>query len=469
MNVFSVRLVSALAGVVSSFFVYLLMKDSKILKKSATKYITTFLFILSPWVIFHSRVGYELTLGFMFFVMGVWFFSKSIEKLRFLKYSVVFLTLATYTAYTYRFIVPMFLLIGLVVFKDKIFIKKSKNKIFKNFALALFLQIPHLMIILTPAFFPKWDMTSESVVFSQALKINNILPYTLSYSLAFAREFFSQFTTYFSPQSLFFLPDPDLQRSLPELSVFYFWMVVPYFLGLLVLWREKRSDFVKLVIILAVISPVPAALTRDPFSTHRAFPLVLPLIMIIGLGMDFLARRCLTKVFYTGFIMLTFLSLVFLWRSYFVILPKERAIYWGWGFDKMAYFIKQNPDYNYVIDQSRQKLSYPQLAFFMKYDPVRFQKDVNGQVLGNYYHTIEYEKYDYFGNVKFRNIIWEEDIYENNILVGDEYFVSEAQEKEHYLDLLFEIKSPINEVVLKGYKTNPQKKCLDNPEDIKCR
>ena len=51
----------------------------------------------------------------------------------------------------------------------------------------------------------------------------NIVPHNL---FSILREFLSQYLAYLSPSNLFWYPDPDLQRSLPLLSVFSsFWLI----------------------------------------------------------------------------------------------------------------------------------------------------------------------------------------------------------------------------------------------------
>ena len=59
--------------------------------------------------------------------------------------------------------------------------------------------------------------------------------------------------------------------------------------------------------------------------------------------------------------------------AFFVFLPKERAKVWGYGIDKIADEIKKRPGTNFVIDQSRIKPTYMNLAFFLQYPPDIYQ------------------------------------------------------------------------------------------------
>lgn len=466
LTIFSVRLISALAGFLGFVAIYLLLKSAGVLKRDITPELGVVLYLISPWVILQSRTGYEVTLAFLFFSLGVLLVWRSLSYPFWVIPAITFLSLSTYTAYSERYIAPLFILGSLILFRKTFFSQKFKKHIFLGLLIFFLTQIPHFKILFTPAFFPKSGLFGGGIIESQADKLF-IFPRPVALALSFSREFLAQYVTYFSPESLFFLPDPDLQRSIPELSGFYPWIAVPYFVGLYYLWKLRRKNFAKFVILLALVAPLPAALTKDPFSTHRAYPLVLPLVLIVALGADRLISFYprLSKIFLP---VLIFMSLVLLWRGYFILLPKERASYWGYAYKYLADEIVMRPNEVFVIDQARQKPTYIQLAFHLKYPPEEFQALFPKTLQESYYYEANVDTKINFGNIRNRNINWENDIYENQILVGDSLAISETQAKEHYLEKQFEIVSPIDEVLLEGYKTNPIVKCENNYAKEKC-
>jgi len=336
LDIFSVRFISALAGLGSAFIVYYFLKLKGFTKNKHIPILVLLFTIISPWLLLHSRVGYEVSLGLFLFSLGVYFSWKGLTKRSNLIYGFIFLSISTYAAYTQRFIVPLFIAGFLFIFRDKLFGKKKSKIIKKAVIFSLLLQIPNMYLLTTSAFFPKSDLFSRDIVIFLAQKSSIHLPYAISYGLSYLREVFSQYASYFSPRSLFYLPDPDMQRSMPELSTFYFWMVIPYFVGLFLLWKERKKDVSKLLLLLLIISPIPAAFTKDPFATHRAMPLFLPIILIIGRGIDRIADSLPTKVWISLCVLLFALSSLMLWRSYFVFLPKERAEKWMYGVEQLA-------------------------------------------------------------------------------------------------------------------------------------
>jgi hypothetical protein len=139
-------------------------------------------------------------------------------------------------------------------------------------------------------------------------------------------------------------------------------------------------------------------------------------------------------------------------------LPKERAKVWGYGLSELAEEIKKRPETKFVIDQSRVKPTYINLAFFLRFPPEEFQRSVDPSIVKNYYTYPGFSGEYNFGNIETRNIFWKEDIYKKGILVGDEYAISEKQAEEHFLTKVFEIRDPIDNIIFAGFQTNPEKK-----------
>lgn len=452
LSVFSVRFVSAVAGLLSIFPFFGILYTSGILKKKWSLLAGTLLFTISPWLILYSRTGYEISLSFLLFTSGVFFAWIGLKKQKYFIPSIIFLSLTTYASYAGRFVIPLFVISFLIVFRKKIFSSKNKKYLYLSLIVGFITQIPNFWLMTTPAFFPKSDLLYSSIVPSQALKSSRFLPYFISYPLSFIREFLSLYLTYFSPRSLFFVGDPDLQRSIPELATFYFWEVIPYAIGLYVLIKEKNKNFIKLLLILFLITPIPAALTKDPFSTHRAIMALLPFSIIITLGVDAVVSKFNKFVNIVLTLFFISISLLFLWRSYFVLMPHERARYWGYGVEELSQIIVNNPDKHFIIDTSRIKPPYMNLAFFTKLNPSEFQKSVNQNIKNNYYTDLEFNNYYKFANLETKTIDWKTDLYKNVVLVGDQLAVSDGQAKEHGLIKMFEIKDPVGEVIFVGYE-----------------
>ena len=198
--------------------------------------------------------------------------------------------------------------------------------------------------------------------------------------------------------------------------------------------------------------------------------MLLPLVIVISLGANkllVLIKESWLK--YVTVIFLTTVSLFLLWRGYFVLLPNERARVWGYGYKELAEFINNRPKERFVIDQSRIKPVYIELAFFNKYPPEKMHQAVDPSIKENYYSEVVFDSFYQLGNIDIRKIEWQEDIYQEQIIIGDELSISNEQAEEHFLKKVFEVEDPIGSLIFRGYKTNPEEKCRSNSQNIHCQ
>ena len=82
------------------------------------------------------------------------------------------------------------------------------------------------------------------------------------------------------------------------------------------------------------------------------------------------------------------------------------------------------------------------LAFFLKYDPIKYQKENFEVSLPEYHTNLNRNKEKHIGNIVVRSINWERDLAIDQILVGDELGISTQQIEVHKLKLISEIKYP---------------------------
>lgn len=455
LNAYSVRIISIISGSLMILVMYGFLKQSKLISGKII-YFLMLLFLITPWNFFFSRAGYEIYLGFFLFSLGIFFCWRGFKRTVLLPIGLVILSVSTYAAHPQIYSVPVFVLGFLVLFHKLI----NKKHFIIGLILALIIQIPHMTLLGTQAFLNKSDLFYSGEIISNAAKII-FLPSVISIPLSFTYSFFSRAITYLSPYSLFFLPDPDVQRSVPELSVFYSWMAVPFLTGIFVLLKNIKDNFVKYLILLITVSLVPAALTKDPFSTQRVLSLLLPLFLIICFGLSVVFEKIGLKKFSAGFVFIFLISVTLLWRSYFILLPAERAVSWNYGFKEIAKFITANPQNSYVIEQIHAKPVYIELAFFLNTNPEILQNSVDPKTKNDYYNFSKFNPDYKFGNIETRTIKWEEDIYRKQVLVGDELVVSKTQAGEHFLTEVFGINDPRGYPVLKGFMTDPEKKCKE--------
>lgn len=447
-QIISFRLISVVSALVSVLFFYLFVRKLKIFSSSHANLITTGLYAISPWLVFNARLGYEVTLAYTLFNLGVYFLYAALGKPKNYIFSFLFFSLATYSAHTQRFLVPIFCILFFLIFRNTVFKKSNYKYLFWSAIFTFFIHTLHLSVISTPAFWVKNQRLIEG-----GRVLHNI---------------FNQTTSYLSTKNLFYeLTDIDLQHTIPGISVMYNWMVIPFLIGLFLLVKRRREKNIKFLGLITATSLIPAVLSGEFISIQRALPFLLPLMIVIGLGLDFMLK----KARFWGIVAMLVLfpiSFLLLYRSYFVLFPVERADGWNYGYDKLAEYIINNANKNFVIDNSRNPRNYILLLHFLNYPPQRYQSEVDSKYKNDYYRSLPPENSYKFGNIEVREINWKYDSYKDQIIVGDPLSVSDSQAKEHLLEKVGEIKNPVNNPILILYKTNPVEKCKQNTNKEFC-
>lgn len=440
----AVRIPSGLASLLGIVIVYLFVEKLGLSKSRVVGLAGAFTFAIVPWVFYYARIGYEVATGYIIFSLGVLLLWGGLSQKKVSLAGLFVLSVSSYIAHTERYLVPIFLFSLIVFFRKQIFVKKNTKKIIIGSIVLFVTQIPNLFLLSTKSFWVKNSLINPNT----GQMIN---------------DFVSQWLTYLSPKELFGISsDINLQHTSPELSLVYSWLIIPFLIGLYQLYLVKNTLVGKFLIIWLLVAPIPGALSGHFISIQRVMPLIVPVTLVVSLGFDFIRSRVGRRFFISGFILLSVFSLLLLWRSYFVLFPKERWPYWSYGYEQLAGIIKDRPSDHFVIDSTRARTVYIGLLFYLKYPPETYQKLIPPGFTTNYYSNPDIDLSRRFANLELRPVIWASDVFVDQILVGDALAISDQQASEHFLDKVLEINDPNGVPILFGYKTNPTKKRADN-------
>lgn len=463
MSVWSTRVLSAVMGVIGIWFCFWLVKNLS--KKTNLGLITALLMAISPWHIIFSRTSYETNVAFTFLLIALWSFYKFKKNKRWLILTALMAALSFLTYHSERVIVPLVFLVLFIKERKEIFEKKNIKTLIVAVLFGLLLILPTIKLMATPGFLSRLNSLS---ILSNKVKSswgfdgnlngwkNNVFNNQIILQV---KEFGSLYTSYFSPRYLFGLGDPGPRSSYPDLAPFLFWQLPFLIIGIIWLFKktikENNKEIKFLIILMMLVSPIPASITRDPFSSIRALPLVLPLTILVAVGINKLIEKYkkLGIIISIGLIIWSsgkiYLS-VFKFNDYF------RGWSWEEGIKDMVEQVKES-DLPIVIDNSRGEI-YSQVLFFTKANPKTYQEN-NFEVKENeYYNDMTRNKIKKIDEITIRGIVWGEDILKEQILVGDDLSINEKQMEEHCLSLVFEIKDREGKVIYRGVKTHPKDK-----------
>lgn len=390
LNAFSARFPSALFGVFSVIIIFFLVR--KLFNEKAGL-LASLLFAISPWAIGLSRVTIEPNIAITFFLLGLLLYIISLERAKFLIFSVICFVLVVYTYSAYVLFLP------LVALALLIWNRKYVRKNLKIYIISAILFI----ILVIPNFVTK--NTTIGVRFSQVGITNNVNsiglinilndergaclkkynPYICKVInnkiILFSSTFFKNYSSHFSINFLYNNGTPTQQSILPERGLNYAFGIIFFILGLVWIVRnkDKRGYF---LIVLLLLSPIPDSLTGDGHY-GRASIMIPFLIISEGVGLFYLleifskVRNIFVRdALYLGSILLMFSAAAIFWINYTTYFKDYYSISSQYGYEdlmKNVYRQKNNYDKIYISRHLNDTKQYVYYLFYTKYDPSKYQ------------------------------------------------------------------------------------------------
>lgn len=468
---FAVRLPSALFGFLTIPMLYLLVKKLTLDKHGEiVALLSAFFLSISPWHIILSRTAYESTVALFLLLLATYFFLIALKKYWIYPLSAVFFATSFLAYHAERIVTPIVVIFLIVHYRKEIFAKFAQKlfPLIVSLLLGLLIIGPTLFLMRSPGFLKRAGSLnifsySNQMPYGYSLeKINIINPnlFNNKYLLS-AKEFASLYVSYFSPRYLFFLGDSIPRSSLPGLGSFFVWELPLYLFGLYELVKNKDIDLKYFVITLLIISPIPAALTRDPYSIIRALPMLIPLIIILSLGalnILNLLRRISRKILIPIILVILGLSLTRFYISLYYYNDYFNYSYWSYGWQQAVATISSlDPKFPVIVDNSRGE-PYTNILFFLKFAPATYQQTNHEVNPAEYYNDLSRNHTKYIGNITVKKIDWGVDSdHVEQYLVGDTLTISDAELHNHRLIKISDILNPDGTVAIRIVKTTPLK------------
>lgn len=464
---FAVRFPSFFFSILTFPILYLLIK--KIAPKKyaiSLSLLTNLVLAISPWHILFGRTNFECNVALFFFLSGIYFFYKGLEKPKNLLFSAILFAIAIPAYHAQRVVTPLTMIVLFVRHKKTLLSQKHICFLVVGSILGFLILLPTLSVIKTPGFLARATGLNIFSTHNQLPNgtINDVFdtfsPIINNKFYLSTKEFASLYASYFSPLNMFSLGDYGPRSSYPELGTFFIWQLPLYLIGLYKIIKDRGLKELRfLTLSLLFISPIPAAVTRDPYSSIRSLQMVIPLSIIISLGLiefwKILKSKLLKNIAIAAFSLLIIYSLGKLFSSAIILNEYYRAREWDYGWEEVAQSIaKLDQNLPIIVDTARQG-PHIELLFFLKYDPVEYQKN-NFEVTTEEYYTKMSRRSTWdLGNIKIQPINWKNDLAKKQYLIGDRLAISDEQIEEHNLTLIKDIFYPDGVVAFRIVETNP--------------
>ncbi len=354
LNEFSVRLPSAIAGVLTVPVLYYLAQECFNNKKISLT--AALLFAFSPWSIFYSRLTFHANLLPLFFCLSLLFFLKSFRQPNYLLLSSFLFSLSLYTYASARAFIPLFMLGLTIIFWKRLWEIKTQTFI----AIAIFLPIFlfFLSLWLAPGGMARLEETGiETNIFM--LLVNYI--------------------SHFEPVFLFIHGDWNERRSVTTWGVgqLHLFELVTVIIGVLAL-KKKTDRISKILFLWLFLYPIPAALTEPQHAIRAIVGIpVFSLFSAYGLWqIPSLLNTNQRKIFKFIAPLIITISFIFSLKAYFNFsqykIPNTSAEHWQYGM-KEALTYAENSNYSCVLMSNTFKRVNMYIIFYTKYPPAQYQ------------------------------------------------------------------------------------------------
>jgi hypothetical protein len=274
--------------------------------------------------------------------------------------------------------------------------------------------------------YPRSENEASVIVQQEGGTTTRTLEYQVFHGapIYFLRIFTEHYLNHFSPRFLFFEGDwTDPRHSVPMAGQMnYLDMVfLPAGLYFLISRKLKNQSFMWYFLL---ISPLPAALTRNIIQANRSFFMVLPLTMLSAFGMYFIwqlvrEKKLLRIPIVTAGVIVYLFSFISYLDQFFVHAPIQYSDYWLYGYKQAVQFIAgKTQNYSRVIFTQKYGQPYMYYLFYTKYSPEKYQKQAK---------LVENPEGDVgmvtnIDNIEFRDIYWPADRFKkNSLFIGTQY------------------------------------------------
>lgn len=424
LNELSVRLPSAIMGILTLVSVYYLIK--KLFRKENIALLTMFMMAISPWHIQFSRVAFESNVGLALNIFAATFFLYGLKKHWMLLLSALCAGLSVHTYQSDRVFTPLFVL-GMIIIYFKPFIQVPKKYIFGAFLLGVLVVLPLAIYILndsnallrakgTSVFSDNTVLLHDNAKRNEfniqtGNEIGKILD---NRRVVYFKSVIEGYLVHYSPNWL--LRGDIARHHAPEMGLIYIWEFPLILVGIYILLFSKFNSRTKYFMFFwFLLAPVPASITTGVPHAVRTLNFLPTWQLITALGLitaygavSSIKYRVLSLnvkyVLFTLFILFALFNFVYYLNQYFVQQNYFHARDWLYGHKQAVQeVIKRENNFKNVVVTNKEPFDRSNMyyLFYSMFPPAEYQK--SGPSSGGF------AVYPEFGKYSFRPINWKED------------------------------------------------------------
>lgn len=352
--------------------------------------LTSFFITISQWFFIISRTGFEATAGLFFYILGLYLFlvGKD-ERSKFLIFSSISFTLSLFSYNSFRIISLITFLILVTIYYKDILEKLKKNLVIIIITIIIFIMgvggVVNSVILGTTS---RLEDVGISILYNQK-----------KYQVAEA--ILSNYLSHFNPKFLFFSGDKSgrsQQHGYGEINLVF----IPFLiLGMIYIFKKKKLNYY-LPLILLLISPIPASITKESPHALRSISAV-PFIAIISSVGVFKFASFFKKSFYIypTVVSISLIGFFIYYKNFLTVYLNQSANEWQYPYKKIFENSSDFNKFDHVIISDKLGQPYIFALFYLKYDPEKFKEVEYNQTIRK--ETSVVKKFDkfIFSNIDF--------------------------------------------------------------------
>lgn len=346
LNEFSVRLPSAIAGILTVVATYFLVKE--LTKLTKLTQLTSFLLAISPWHIQFSRAAFEANLALFFFVLGATFliYFLNHQKRFYFLFSLTCFLFSIYSYHSSRVVIPFFL-VGMVIYYRQIFLNHKKLLLVSCFLFLVGLYPLARNTLHTGSLSARYQTVAAKP--DPKLILRNYL-------------------RHFNFDFLFLSGDNQNRHHAPDMGLLYLWEF-PFLLAGIYYLIKDRPKFLLFLAIWFFTAPMASPLANDSPHAVRSL-LFLPTFQIVT-AFGLLKSLRVLRSFKLVVFLLAVVNVFYFLHQYFVHLPIETAKNWQFGYkEAVQKVVKLENNYDRIYITTRYDQPYIYFLFYGRVSPI---------------------------------------------------------------------------------------------------
>lgn len=413
----AVRLPSALAGILTVFLTFFLVRE--LFGKTSLALLTTALLAIAPWHLHLSRVESESNVAVLWIVLALLLFLKGLKRPWFMGLSLPIFALTYYTYHgNHVFTTLLILGLSLIYVRD---LPRTKHLLIGTIVFSLLTAFIFMQTFLSAdktkisgiSIFGNPTTVHEKIELprNEHINPNSLIPRFFHNRVLYSLEtVFQNYLKAFSPEFLFISGGANRAHNVANFGNMYLAEAPFFFLGIYVLLGSLQKKQNRFLLWWLLISPVAASITKDAPHTNRMFAIFPLPPLLVALGMLWILENVKLRAVRLSLAWIMVIALlinfgVYLER-YYIHFPRNESQYWGKEYKQLNGLLNSQEYSRKKIVMSRPEYSpYIFLLFYSGYDPKLYQQGAQrySPTEDQFVHVKS------FGRYSFRSINWEQD------------------------------------------------------------